>query len=183
MQSRESADNVMAPRAPKAPLFLLVFFSGFANLAVEIISPRLFSSLFGSTTIIWAIIISVTLLGISLGYYLGGQISHRRAGQALPILLIVNAAWLLATSWIIWETPTYLAQLGRAAIGLAAFVALFVPATIFGMISPLVITLLSANQPDAQISKTVGNVYALGTVGSVLGALAAAFYLIPWVGL
>lgn len=183
MQSREPANNVTAPWARKAPLFLLVFFSGFANLAVEVISPRLFSSLFGATTLIWAIVISVTLLGISLGYYLGGQISHRRAGQALPILLIVNAAWLLATSWIIWEAPTYVGQLGRAAIGLTAFAALFVPATIFGMVSPLVITLLSANQPDAQLSKTVGTVYALGTIGSVLGALAAAFYLIPWVGL
>jgi len=183
MQSQAPANNVIAPWARKVPLFFLVFFSGFANLAIEVISPRLFSSLFGATTVIWAIIISVTLLGISLGYYLGGQISHRRAGPALPILLIVNAAWLLATSWIIWETPTYLAQLGRTAIGLAAFVALFVPATIFGMVSPLVITLLSANQPDAQLSKTVGAVYALGTLGSVLGALTAAFYLIPWVGL
>src|SRR5689334_7306040 len=168
MQSPQPAENAIAPKARKAPLFLLVFFSGFANLAIEIISPRLFASLFGATTIIWAIVISVTLLGISLGYYLGGQISQRRAGQALPILLIVNAAWLLATSWIIWEAPTYVGQLGRGAIGLAAFAALFVPATIFGMVSPLVITLLSASQPAAQLSKTVGTVYALGTLGSVL---------------
>jgi spermidine synthase len=61
--------------------------------------------------------------------------------------------------------------------------ALFVPATIFGMVSPLVITLLSANQPGSHVSKIVGNVYALGTLGSVSGAVAGAFYLIPWVGL
>ncbi len=56
-------------------IFLFVFFSGFASLATEIIGPRLFSSLFGYTTQIWAAIISVTLLGISVGYYLGRQSS------------------------------------------------------------------------------------------------------------
>jgi hypothetical protein len=37
--------------------------------------------------------------------------------------------------------------------------------------------------PPEVISRDVGNIYALGTLGSVLGALAAAFVLIPYVGL
>ena len=66
-------------------LYAFVFFCGFANLATEIIAPRLFSSLFGSTTIIWAIIISVTLIGISIGYYAGGRIPYERIHVIIPI--------------------------------------------------------------------------------------------------
>ena len=51
------------------------------------------------------------------------------------------------------------------------------------MTSPLAISLLALDRPKEDISKEVGNIYALGTLGSVIGALAAAFILIPFVGL
>lgn len=55
-------------------ILLFVFFSGFINLATEIIAPRMFALMFGPTTILWAIMISVTLIGLSIGYFIGGQI-------------------------------------------------------------------------------------------------------------
>src|SRR5690606_16234531 len=61
--------------------------------------------------------------------------------------------------------------------------AFFVPSVLFGMLSPLAITLLTADQPPEITSRIVGHVYALSTAGSVLGALCAAFLFIPWVGL
>ncbi|MBN1146138.1 MAG: fused MFS/spermidine synthase [Anaerolineales bacterium] len=164
-------------------IYIFVFFSGFANLATEIIGPRLFASLFGSTTLVWAVIISVTLLGISIGYYVGGRVPRSSIPQVLPAILVLNAAWLLGISWLIWKTPGVLLSWGFASILLIASLAFVVPAMLFSMASPLSITLLSENRPPEWISRMVGNVLALGTVGSVLGALLAAFYLIPWVGL
>ena len=164
-------------------LYLLVFFSGFANLATEIIGPRLVASIFGYTTTIWAIIIAVTLLGISVGYYIGGRVAQNKIISWLPIILIINALWLLAISWIIWELPAQLVELGIGVVMLTAFAAFFVPATLFSMTSPLAISLFSTSQTSDQIPRTVGNVYALSTVGSVLGALLAAYVFIPWVGL
>jgi spermidine synthase len=167
----------------KLLLYLFVFFSGFANLATEIIGPRLFASLFGSTTVIWAIIISVTLIGISLGYYLAGRIPKEKIPRWLPIALIVNAIWLLLISWVIWELPPRLSTSGPGIIMVTALIAFFVPAVIFSLASPLVITMLSDQAPHEHMPRIVGNVLALGTFGSVLGALAAAFILIPYVGL
>lgn len=164
-------------------LYLFVFFSGFANLATEIIGPRLFASLFGSTTVIWAIIISVTLTGISLGYYLAGRFPSERIGRTLPFLLILNAFWLMLVSWVIWELPSRLSGSGPVIVMTTAFIAFFVPAIIFSMASPLVITILTEIYPQERVQRIVGNVLALGTVGSVLGALAAAFIFIPYVGL
>ncbi len=168
-------------------LYLLVFCGGFANLASEIIGPRLFASLFGSTTIIWAVMISVTLLGLAVGYALGGRVPRSGIGATLPVVLVINAFWLVLVSWIVWQLP---ATFARAGIGIDITIivvtvgaAFFVPSVLFGTISPMVITLLTADQPAESISKIVGNVYGLGTVGSVAGALSAAFVFIPWIGL
>ncbi len=168
-------------------LLLLVFFSGFANLAAEIIGPRLFASLFGSTTIIWAVMISVTLGGLAIGYAFGGRFSAVQARAALPVLLVVNALWLLLVSWIVWRLPATIAAFGirvdLTVIILTVMAAFLIPSILFGMISPLAIALLSVGRSPEGISRIVGNVFGLSTIGSVLGALAAAFLFIPWIGL
>jgi spermidine synthase len=180
----DKPDPITNPDQYHSPIiFLFVFFSGFASLATEIIGPRLFSSLFGYTTQIWAAIISVTLLGISVGYYFGGRVPRQRIAQLLPIVLIVNAIWLLGISWLIWSVPIALLQFGFISVLLVAGFAFLVPAMLFSFASPMSITLLSEKRSPEWIARMVGNILAIGTVGSVLGALVAAFYLIPWVGL
>lgn len=164
-------------------IYTFVLFSGFANLATEIIGPRLFASLFGSTTLIWAAIISVTLLGISLGYYVGGRVPLEKIPQVLPTILIINALWLLGISWLTWRVPSLLLNLGFISVLIVASLAFVIPSMLFSMASPLSITLLSTDRPPEWITRMVGNILATGTLGSILGALLAAFYLIPWVGL
>lgn len=167
-------------------LYALVFFSGFANLATEIIGPRMFASLFGNTTVVWAVMIAVTLVGLAVGYSLGGRVLAHKARLVLIAALIVNAIWLLLVGWIVWELPAGAAS-GGAAVDISlllmtASVAFFPPSLLFGLISPIAITWISSGK-DAPPGETVGSIYAVGTIGSVGGALAAAFYLIPWVGL
>lgn len=168
-------------------LYSLVFFGGFANLAAEIIGPRMFASSFGSTTVVWAVMISVTLVGLSVGYALGGRIPSDKAAARLPWILIANALYLIAVSWLVWEIPASAVASGvrpdTYLILTTAVAAFFVPSVLFGMVSPIAITLIAAERPPEDTSRIVGNVYALGTIGSVTGALAAAFVLIPWVGL
>jgi spermidine synthase len=171
------------PVAYKLLIYSLVFYAGFANLATEIIGPRLVASLFGSTTVIWAIIISVTLVGISVGYFLGGRVPKERVLRVLPGIYLLNAIWLVALSWFIWKIPAEISSAGYFSIGVISMLAFFPLAVLFSMTSPLAISLVSMNYPSETITKEVGNIYAIGTLGSVAGALAAAFILIPWVGL
>ncbi len=162
------------------PLLLgLVFFGGFANLALEIIGPRMLSSIHGTTTTIWAMMISITLVGLSAGYAMGGSLRREQVPNALPGILIGNALWLIAVGWIIWGVS----GLGFSVVSVffSVFAAFFVPSVLFGFISPMVITLLADDEHPA--GQVAGNVYALGTMGSVAGALTAAFFWIPYVGL
>ena len=175
------------PRYATPTLLALVFFSGFANLATEIIGPRLFASLFGTTTIIWAVIISVTLGGLAWGYAMGGRIPRERAPAILPLILIANAVWLLLVSWIVWLLPASIAaanvRVDLTVIVITVLAAFLVPSLLFGMVSPVAITLFSFGRTAEAMSRVAGNVFALSTIGSVLGALAAAFVFIPYVGL
>jgi spermidine synthase len=180
------APQPAAANIPQPVWLILVSFGGFANLATEIIGPRMFASIFGNATAIWAVIISVTLLGLSAGYTLGGRLTLAQVHRRLPTLLTINAVWLLLLSWWVWLVPPAVAQIGLALdgvmIAIIAFGAFFVPSVLFGMLSPMAITSLSS-APAAQAGKVAGNVYALSTVGSVLGALTAAYFWIPFVGL
>lgn len=164
-------------------ILLLVFSSGFANLATEVIGPRMFSSFFGSSTLVWAVMISVTLVGLSVGYYISGRFGLARAKRLLPLILVGNALYLLVVSWAVWQIPPQVGNLGVGAVIVVAMLAFFVPSVLFGTTSPTAITLLSENRSQRQMSQIAGTIYALGTIGSVAGALAAAFYLIPFVGL
>jgi len=180
---RQGDRNLPILPSDPALIYLFAFFSGFANLATEVIGPRLFASLFGNTTVIWATIISVTLFGISLGYYLGGRIPREQIRKTVSAVLLVNAGWLLAISWIIWELPAQISNRGYAAVLLTATLAFTAPALFFGTASPVAINILARDKPAHRVPRIVGNVLATSTIGSVSGALAAAFYLIPWVGL
>lgn len=164
-------------------LLALVFFGGFANLATEIIGPRMMASMFGNATAIWAVIISVTLVGLSVGYAMGGRVPSARARRVLPLILIGNALWLLAVSWLVWGIPATTPYVDFWLISTTATIAFFPPSVLFGTLTPLAITILSEGQSHDETTTIVGNLYALGTIGSVIGALSAAFFWIPWVGL
>lgn len=168
-------------------ILLLVFLAGFANLATEIIGPRMFASLFGNTSAVWAVMISVTLVGLSVGYALGGRVAFESISKVLPVTLLVNAMWLLAVGWLVWEIPLSMVASGVridfTVLLLTSTAAFFVPSALFGMITPMAITLLAREDNAERFSEIVGNVYALGTIGSVLGALSAAYFFIPYIGL
>ena len=61
--------NRRATSRPRIPLVLSVtFFSGMSILAVEITASRLLAPFFGTSTVIWAVVIGLTLLYLSVGY-------------------------------------------------------------------------------------------------------------------
>ncbi|MEO1441268.1 MAG: fused MFS/spermidine synthase [Chloroflexota bacterium] len=177
-------EQTTSTRSSTLALLLLVFFGGMANLATEIIGPRMFASMYGSATAIWAVIISVTLVGLSIGYAMGGRIPSARAPRVLPFVLVLNAVYLLVVSWLVWGIPAIAAPyVDIWLIGTTATAAFLLPSILFGMLTPLSITLASRGRTHDETTTIVGNLYALGTVGGVIGALSAAYFWIPVVGL
>ena len=166
----------------------LVFVVGASTLGAEIAAARLMAPFFGASTIVWANTIATVLVALSIGYWLGGRLADRRPQ------LVRLARWVLAASVLLALVPLVAdpfldlsvrafddidvgAALGSL-IGVLALVA--VPVLLLGAVSPWAIRLSVDRVEDA--GRIAGSLYALSTVGSLLGTFLAALVLVPLVG-
>ena len=187
------SDVAAAPVAPaavvgRARLSVVVFTAGTATLATEIAASRLLAPYFGSSTIVWANIIGLILLYLSIGYWLGGRLADRRPEARLLGWIILVAALAVAATPFIARPILDLAVEGLDAVSVGAVVGSFfaalalfaVPITLLGMVAPFAIRLALG---DVQEAGTVaGQLYAISTIGSIVGTFLSAIVLIPLVG-
>ncbi len=165
-----------------------VLISGMATLAAEFGASRLLQMRFGSVNLVWAVIIGLILVYFATGYALGG----RRADQSpYPETMFTFLAWGGATLGFIpvISQPILLAaasamqalDLGVIAASFLATLLLFsVPVTLLAMTSPFAIRIIL--QDAQQAGNVAGNLYALSTIGSVLGAFLPTLLLFPLLG-
>src|SRR3989475_12003854 len=77
-------------------LILLVFVSGASSLAVEFSAPGLLAPYFGTSLFVWANLIGLILLYLTVGYYVGGRFADRYPSPAVLYGLTAVAALLIA---------------------------------------------------------------------------------------
>jgi spermidine synthase len=156
-----------------------VFVSGVASMGLEILAGRMVAPQFGSSIYTWGSIIGVFLAALSLGYHYGGKRAAERATtERLVWLLLGTAAYvavLIFASDLLLSAATAVPLPSRFA-SLPAVTLLFGPPTyLLGFISPYAAEL----SPTDAVGRASGRVYAVGTVGSILGAFGTTFLLIP----
>jgi spermidine synthase len=169
-------------------LYALVFLAGVGTLATEICASRLLAPYYGSSTIVWANIIGLTLASLSLGYWLGGRIVDRRPSARLLGRLVLGAAVLVALIPFVSRPLLDVAAEGLDELSAGAVIGSFFatlllfapPVVVLGMVAPFAIRLAL---DDVRSAGTVaGRLYALSTVGSLLGTFLPALVTIPLVG-
>jgi spermidine synthase len=166
----------------------VVFIAGAATLSVEICASRLLAPFFGSSTVVWANVIGLILVYLSIGYWFGGKLADRRPERALlgRIVLVAAAAIALIPFIARPVLDATVQQLDTASLGAAvgsffAALALFaVPVTLLGIVSPFAIRLALPSVENA--GAVSGRLYGLSTIGSILGTFAAAIVFIPFAG-
>ena len=168
-------------RMKKFYLEIVVFVSGAVVMAFEIIGSRMLGPYVGTSITVWSAIIGVILMSLSLGYYFGGRYADRKPEFSLLAKIIIIAAVFIIFSTAIKDVllKSLLNTIGNVkAVSLLSSLMLFsVPGFLLGMVSPFAARLKMNNLKTT--GATVGNLYAISTVGSITGTFLAGFYLIP----
>ncbi|WP_332899841.1 spermidine synthase [Haladaptatus sp. CMSO5] len=164
---------------PPAKPELAVFASGMTSMGLEILAGRMIAPQFGSSIFTWGSIIGVFLAALSLGYLRGGASAASRASHNRLVRLLLGTALYVAVVIFVGDTllrASTAFPLPSRFASLPAIILLFAPPTyLLGFISPYAAE-LSDKQSTGAAS---GRVYAIGTVGSILGAFGTTFLLIP----
>ncbi|NDE08731.1 MAG: spermine synthase, partial [Chloroflexi bacterium] len=169
-------------------LQILVFVSGMTVLGCELTASRLLAPYFGTSLFIWANVIGLILLYLTAGYWLGGLLSDRVPVRAGLYHVCAFAAIFIGVVPYLAKPILYFSSLGFASVSLGMFwgsllgvVGLFlVPLTLLGCVSPWTVRLAVVDVAGA--GKTAGRLYAISTLGSLVGAYLPVLFLIPTVG-
>jgi spermidine synthase/uncharacterized membrane protein len=172
----------------KRYILFTVFISGMTTLAAELTAGRLIGNVFGTSNLVWASIIGLILIYLTLGYFLGGKWADR---NPTPLAMYRILAWAAFTVGLV---PFVAVPVLRSAaeafealsVGIMAgsfivvLVLFIIPITLLGAVSPFAIRLsLDDAAKSGQVS---GQIYAISTLGSFIGTFLPTLIFIPTIG-
>ena len=169
-------------------LILLVFIAGACSLAVELSASRLLAPYFGTSLFVWANLIGLILLYLTIGYYVGGLVADRYPRPGVLYLLTTAAAFLIGVipfiaspilGWSLTSFATYSVSVFYGS--LVSVILLFaIPMILLGCVTPFAIRLRI--EQVGKSGHTAGQLYAISTAGSILGTFLPVLWLIPTIG-
>lgn len=161
------------------------------TLAVELSASRLLGSVFGTSNIVWANVIGLILLYLAAGYFIGGAWADRSPYFSTFYRIMLWGAFLSALIPLV-ARPVLVGAAGavagaQAGLALGSFIAVLVlfsmPITLLGCVSPFAIRLAVGSVGSVEnAGKTSGRIYAVSTLGSLIGTFAPTLFLIPELG-
>lgn len=169
-------------------IYSAVFSSGLVSLAIELSASRLLSNYFGSSNLIWAVIIGSILVYMTIGSILGGKWADRSPHEKTLYGNLIWAAFTTGLIPCIAKPVLRSASIAMDHLQVAPLILSFVvvlllfsiPMILLSMTSPFAIRLLV---DDTQHSgNTAGNIYAISTAGSFIGTFLPVLLLIPLLG-
>ncbi|MBN2143984.1 MAG: fused MFS/spermidine synthase [Candidatus Aureabacteria bacterium] len=159
-----------------------VFITGAVVMIVELLGTKIIAPFFGSTVYTWTALIAVTMVSLSAGYYLGGHVSDKLLSKdRLYWIILFSAVFLLVIPFLQFPVLKLGSKFGlRSGVLISSFILFSVPLLLLGMVSPFSVKL--CYQDKARLGKTVGSLYAISTVGSLVGTILTGFFFIPHFG-
>ena len=199
---RESTPQV-EPKGEKQPPFALILtlfvMSGATGLIDQLCFSKYLSYVVGATAHAVSAVLSAFMTGLALGAFLGGRYSRsvKRPLVAYGVLELVVAVTVALSPAAFQALAPLYAAIARAAPGslvalsaarwLGALLIVVVPTTAMGATLPLLSRLLPASTPDdagARLrERRLGALYASNTAGGAIGALLAAYAILPLLGM
>lgn len=168
----------------KFSLEIVVFGAGAVVMILELTGSRIIAPYVGNSIFVWSSLIGIVLAALSLGYYWGGKLADKGADKKTLGTITFSAGLFIGAS-ALFEIPilNFLSE-NINDIRIVAFVSsliLFAPASVaLGMIVPYTVKLKLRNLKKT--GEVAGRLYALSTLGSIIGTFLTGFYLIPLLG-
>jgi spermidine synthase len=163
----------------------LVFVSGMTSLALEMCASRLLAAYFGTSLFIWGSLIGLILLYLMIGYLLGSRLADRypqprvlcgiTACAALSIIVIPFVCKSILAGSVTGLAQVSVSLFAGSLIGTLLLFA--IPVTLLGLVSPFAVRIIT--REVKQSGRISGSLYAISTVGSILGAFLPVLWFIP----
>lgn len=167
-------------------LFILFFFSGFTALVYEVVWARQLGLVFGNTVYAISAILAIFFAGLALGSYAFGRIADRLKNRLFiyGLLEVGIGIYCFATPFLfsklaplqisLWEKLGYLSSFSLS------FLVLIIPTVLMGGTFPIIVRVLVRQEKER--GEVMGSLYGSNTLGAVLGAFLAGFFLIRFFG-
>jgi spermidine synthase len=194
---QDSEGDINRPVLTRFWLFC-AFTSGFVTITMQVVWSRVLSMIIGSSTYAFSIVLALFLMALALGAWListNNKADTRFLRRAVLVIEILTASTLFLSLKLTSATPDFLIRsafrlginswTGLLALQIsAAALLILLPATLMGMILPLVLMWAGGIQPNqssanSSSARLVGQSYALNTIGAIAGSVITAFVLIP----
>ena len=162
-------------------------------MAVEMLAARVIAPFYGTSLLIWTLLLFSILVALTAGYYWGGKRADANP-RVEPLAKTLLAASVLLTGGpyaALWwlqncgKSEFFVAHLfgaiGGHVCGLLGAVALMcLPVALLGSVGPYVIR-LCAKDP-MRMGTGAGSILGLSTIGSIFGTYLPALVGIPYLG-
>lgn len=177
-------------------VILIAGTSGFAALMYEMVWVRLLIHIFGSSTYAFSLMLMAFISGITIGSMIASSkmfnsmnkvrvVAFSQAAIALstlPVLLIYERLiyyfWVTASLMVKNDTTFDIYLFIQFAV---CFMLILVPTVFMGITLPVIVEIVREYKQG--IGASVGRVFSVNTVGTVLGSVLTGLLFIPWLGM
>lgn len=194
-ESTEDPEDIGISVLDTQLVVLAIGVSGFVAMLYEVAWTRLLALAIGSSSNAFAIMLITFITGITIGAWLIGRISIRRHHLAWFAWLEIGLGLSVAATMFFYERISYWFPLmadwlNRSETtfpiyqmlqGITCFLIMIIPTIILGTTLPLASRIATAEL--ARTGRSVGRVFSVNTIGTVLGAGVTGLFLMPMLGL
>lgn len=160
-------------------IYLNLVIVSFIIMGLEMTATRFIAPTFGNTVYTWGIIITVFLIGSSIGYVLGGWIADQN--EYLKILLVLYLVSMFFISFIPVVKDMFFPLLNSFSsefgTSLGVILLYFIPNLLLSSIIPILMKVGLENEISGTI---IGKLHSSSAIGSVLGTVVTTFWIIPY---
>ena len=174
-------------------IYVLFFLSGATGLLYEVVWARMLTQIFGNTTHAIATVLSAFMAGLALGSYVFGRLvdAGRNAFLAYGLLEAgVGLYGLMVPMLFALTQQAYSHLYGLVDVSLTifsivlfflCFIVIVIPTALMGATLPI-LSRFCVTQ-FSSLGRRVGDLYAINTLGAVMGCALTGFALISRLGL